>query len=122
MKIFESIKHIWKNEGFFRIRKYIQKPAIITFFVADLFVFVSILVLFISKKLEDLIVEMNIRYNSPVFSALVITFLIVQIGAVGYGVVLSLRKYRRSNGKEIEKGSSYKALHEYLNFCLDLNK
>lgn len=127
MKILDSIKRSWKNEGFVRIRKYIQKPAFIAFVIADIVVFLLILVLLIIGKLEDLIVSMNIRYNSPAFVALAIAFFIVQIGAIGYGVVLSLRKYRRPSGRGIfrplyENGSSYKALHEYLDYCANLTK
>lgn len=127
MKIVDNIKRGWKNEGFVRIRKYIRKPALIAFVIADIVVFLLILVLLIIGKLEDLIVSMNVRYNSPAFLVLAIAFFIVQIGAIGYGVVLSLRKYRRPSGKGIfrpsyEDGSSYKALHEHLDYCADLMK
>ena len=127
MKIVDNIKRSWKNEGFVRIRKYIRKPALIAFVIADIVVFLLILVLLIIGKLEDLIVSMNVRYNSPAFIVLVIAFLIVQIGAIGYGVVLSLRKYRRPSGKGIfrpsyEDGSSYKALHEHLDYCANIMK
>lgn len=127
MKIVDNIKRSWKNEGFVRIRKYIRKPALIAFVIADIVVFLLILVLLIIGKLEDLIVSMNVRYNSPAFIVLAIAFLIVQIGAIGYGVVLSLRKYRRPSGKGIfrpsyEDGSSYKALHEHLDYCADFMK
>lgn len=127
MKIVDNIKRSWKNEGFVRIRKYIRKPALIAFVIADIVVFLLILVLLIIGKLEDLIVSMNVRYNSPAFIVLAIAFFIVQIGAIGYGVVLSLRKYRRPSGKGIfrpsyEDGSSYNALHEHLDYCADLMK
>ena len=121
MKLIDSIKHGYRNEGFVRVRKYMRKPAFIAFVIADIVLLIFVIVLLIIGKLEDLIVSMNIRYNSPVFAALVIIFLIVQVGAVGYGVVLSLRKYRRPSGKGIirpsyEDGASYKALHQYLDF------
>lgn len=127
MKIVDNIKRGWKNEGFARIRKYIRKPALIAFVIADIVVFLLILVLLIIGKLEDLIVSMNVRYNSPAFIVLAIAFCIVQIGAIGYGVVLSLRKYRRPSGKGIfrpsyEDGSSYKALNEHLDYCANLMK
>lgn len=120
MKIADNIKRSWKNDGFVRIRKYMRKPAWLSFVIADIAVILFIIVLLIFGKLEDLIVSMNVRYNSPVFVVLGIAFLIVQVGAVGYGVVLSLRKYRRPSGKGIfkpsyENGTSYKALHEFLN-------
>lgn len=127
MKILDNVKQGWKNEGFLRIRKYIRKPAVIAFVIADIVMALLILVLLIIGKLEDMIVSMNIRYNSPVFVVLAISFLIVQISAVGYGVVLSLRKYRRPSGKGIlkpsyEEGASYKALNEQLNFSSVLKK
>jgi len=127
MKIVDNIKRSWKNEGFVRIRKYIRKPALIAFVIADIVVFLLILVLLIIGKLEDLIVSMNVRYNSPAFIVLAIAFLIVQLGAIGYGVVLSLRKYRRPSGKGIfrpsyEDGSSHKALHEHLDYCANIMK
>lgn len=125
MKLIDNIKHGWKNEGFVRIRKYMRKPALIAFIITDIVVLLFIIVLLIIGKLEDLIVSMNVRYNSPVFAVLAIIFLIVQVGAVGYGVVLSLRKYRRPSGKGIfrpsyEEGTTYKALHQYLNFSSDV--
>lgn len=125
MKLIDNIKHSWKNEGFVRIRKYMRKPALIAFIIADIVVLLFIIVLLIIGKLEDLIVSMDVRYNSPVFAVLAIIFLIVQVGAVGYGVVLSLRKYRRPSGKGIfrpsyEEGTTYKALHQYLNFSSDV--
>ena len=127
MKIVDNIKRSWKNEGFVRIRKYIRKPALIAFGIADIVVFLLILVLLIIGKLEDLIVSMNVRYNSPAFIVLAIAFLIVQLGAIGYGVVLSLRKYRRPSGKGIfrpsyEDGSSHKVLHEHLDYCANIMK
>ena len=102
-----------------------RKPALIAFIITDIVVLLFIIVLLIIGKLEDLIVSMNVRYNSPVFAVLAIIFLIVQVGAVGYGVVLSLRKYRRPSGKGIfrpsyEEGTTYKALHQYLNFSSDV--
>lgn len=102
-----------------------RKPALIAFIIADIVVLLFIIVLLIIGKLEDLIVSMNVRYNSPVFAVLAIIFLIVQVGAVGYGVVLSLRKYRRPSRKGIfrpsyEEGTTYKALHQYLNFSSDV--
>lgn len=127
MKILDNIKIGWNNEGFVRIRRYMRKPAIIAFAIADIVMLFFILALLISGKLEDLIVSMNIRYNSPLFLILAIAFLVVQIGAIGYGVVLSLRKYRRPSGKGVfrpsyEGGSSYKALHDQLNFSSNLTK
>lgn len=125
MKLIDNIKNGWNNEGFVRIRKYLRKPAIITFVIADIVVLLFVIMLLIIGKLEDLIVSMNIRYNSPVFAVLAITFLVVQVGAVGYGIVLSLRKYRRPSDKGIfrpsyEEGISYKALNQYLDFSSDI--
>lgn len=125
MKLIDNIKNGWNNEGFVRIRKYMRKPAVITFVIADIVVLLLVIVLLIIGKLEDLIVSMNIRYNSPVFAVLAITFLVVQVGAVGYGIVLSLRKYRRPSGKGVfkpsyEEGTSYKTLNQYLSFSSDI--
>lgn len=127
MKILDNIKSGWNNEGFVRIRRYMQKPAIIAFAIADIVMLFFILALLIFGKLEDLIVSMNVRYNSPLFLILAIAFLVVQIGAIGYGIVLSLRKYRRPSGKGVfrssyERGSSYKSLHEQLDFSSNLKK
>lgn len=121
MKIIDNIKHGWNNEDFVRIRKYMRKPAIIAFVISDIILCLLIFILLIVGKLEDLIVSMNVRYNSPAFIVLVVAFLIVQVGAVGYGVVLSLRKYRRPSEKgffqpSYKDGMSYKALHKQLNF------
>lgn len=127
MKTIDNIKHGWNNEDFSRIRKYMRKPALITFAIAEVLVIIFILVLLIIGKLEDFIVSNNIRYNSLVFIVLVISFLIVQVCAVGYGVLLSLRKYRRPSGKGIfrpsyKEGSSYKALNKQLGFSSALLK
>ena len=121
MKILNNIRQGWNNEGFARIRKYMRQPAIVAFVITDVLVFLLILVLLILGKLEDLIVSMNVRYNSPAFIVLVIALFVVQIGAIGYGVVLSLHKYRRPSGKGVFKpsykeGTSYKALYEHLDF------
>ncbi len=102
-----------------------RKPALIAFVITDIVVLLFIIVLLIIGKLENLIVSMNVRYNSPIFAVLAIVFLIVQAGAVGYGILLSLRKYRRPSGKGIfrpsyEEGTSYKALHQYLDFSSDV--
>lgn len=125
MKVINNIKHGWKNEGFARIRKYMKKPAIIAFAIADAVVFLLVLILLITGRLEDMIVSMNVRYNSPVFAVLAVAFLVVLAGAAGYGIVLSLRKYRRPSGKGVfrpsyENGSSYKALNGNLNYGSEL--
>lgn len=127
MKTIDNIKHGWNNEDFVRIRKYMRKPSVITFVIAESLVIVFILVLLIMGKLEDFIVANNIRYNSLVFIVLAISFFVIQVCAVGYGVLLSLRKYRRPSGKGIfrpsyKEGSSYKALHEQLGFSAALLK
>ena len=72
MKILNNIRQGWNNEGFARIRKYMRKPAIVAFVITDVIVFLLILFLLIFGKLEDLIVSMNVRYNSPAFIVLVI--------------------------------------------------
>lgn len=119
MNLIDKLKAFWLDESTTKIRRNIHKPWLVTFIVADIAIVVTILVLFIFGKLEDLIVQMNIRYNSPVFRLLLITFLIVQIGTVGYAVILSLRKYKRPGGHGVmstiyRDGSSYTALSAYL--------
>ncbi|MBQ9542780.1 MAG: hypothetical protein IJJ76_06070 [Ruminococcus sp.] len=127
MKTVDNIKHGWNNEDFARIRAYMRKPAVITFVIAESAVIIFILVLLIMGKLENFIVTKNIRYNSLAFIVMAVAFLIVQVFAIGYGVLLSMRKYRRPSGKGIfrpsyTEGSSYKALHEHLQFSSDLMK
>lgn len=126
MKVIDSIRRGWNNEYFVKIRRYIRKPAIITFCVLDVIILIAILGLFITKKLEYFILSSDVRYNSPFFVYLVAAFFVIQVGAIGYGVFMNLHKYRRPGGKipfraTYEEGSSYKALHEYLDFCSKIN-
>lgn len=70
-------------------------------------------------KLEDLIVSMNIRYNSPAIVTLAVIFIVVLVGAAGYGTFLSIREYKRPGGKGLfgtkyTNGNSYKALNSRL--------
>lgn len=120
MGILNAIRKLFENEGFTKIRKYIEKPAIVTAIVAGGVAFIVIMVCLISGKLEDIIVSMNMRYNSPVFIFMGFAFIIVQIGSLGYGIFLSLRKYRRPGGKGLfnvnyPKGNSYRTLVSVLN-------
>ena len=67
MNLINRIKVGWKNEEFSKIRKYIRKPAYITFAIAGSIMTLAIIFLFAIGKLEDIIVSMDIRYNSPIF-------------------------------------------------------
>lgn len=89
MNLINRIKVGWKNEEFSKIRKYIRKPAYITFAIAGSIMTLAVIVLS------------------------------VQVGATFYGVFLSLRKYRRPGGKGIvnvsyNKGTSFNALSKTL--------
>lgn len=119
MNLINRIKVGWKNEEFSKIRKYIRKPAYITFVIAGSIMTLAIIFLFAIGKLEDIIVSMDIRYNSPILITLAVIVLSVQVGAAFYGVFLSLRKYRRPGGKGIvnvsyNKGTSFNALSKTL--------
>lgn len=126
MKVIDSIRRGWNNEHFVKIRKYIRKPAIITFCGLDIFLLIVIIGLLITKKLEYFILSSDVRYNSPLFVYLVVAFFVIQVAAISYGIFMNLHKYRRPSGKIFfkltnEEGSSYKALHEYLDFCSKIN-
>lgn len=121
MNVLESLKKLFLQEEFVRIRRYIRKPAIMTAAISGALALVVLIVLIAAGKLNDLIVSLNMSYNSPVFIFLGASFFAVQIGALGYGIFLSLRKYHRYNkGKQgvfnvtYPNGNSYKALHSTL--------
>lgn len=119
MKLFKAIKKAWKNEGFTKIRRYIWGPAWVCFVGADILALIAVLFLLAFGKLENLIVSMNIRYNSPIFKTFISVFLIVLVCSCTYGIVLSLRTYKRTSKRGILKpsfkdGSSYKALAQWL--------
>lgn len=119
MKLFKAVKKAWKNEGFTKIRRYIWGPAWVFFVGADILTLLAIVGLLAFGKLENMIVSMNIRYNSPVFKTLIIVFLVVLVCSVSYGTILSLRTYKRTSKRGILKpsyreGSSYKALAQWL--------
>lgn len=122
MKLFHSLKTLFAEEGFVRIRRYICRPALTTAAIAAGLTLIVLIVLIATSRLDDIIVSLNMRYDSPALIFLGVSFLVVQIGALGYGVFLSLRKYHRyGSGKKgiinvtYPKGNSYKALHSTLN-------
>ncbi len=116
---FKKIHKFFSHEELVKIFKYIHKPALVTLLIAVLVVFVATLALIIFGKLENIIVSMNIRYNSPFFGFLTGCFALVQAGALIYGINKSLRKYTRPGGKNLintyyPNGNSYKALNHAL--------
>ena len=119
MKLFRTIKKAWKNEAFAKIRRYMWGPTWICFVIADIAVFLTVIVLLLLGKLENMIVSMNIRYNSPVFKALIVILASVFVCSCTYGIILSLRTYKRTSKNGILKpsykeGTSYRALSEWI--------
>ena len=111
--------HTTKNEGFKQIVKYTRKPIPLTLAIAGGISLLFIAGCMAAGKLEDLIVSMNIRYNSPAIVTLAVIFIIVLVGAAGYGTFLSIREYKRPGGKGLfgtsyTNGNSYKALNSRL--------
>ncbi len=111
--------HTTKNEGFKQIVKYTRKPIPLTLAIAGGLALLFIAGCMAAGKLEDLIVSMNIRYNSPAIVTLAVIFIIVLVGAAGYGTFLSIREYKRPGGKGLfgtsyTNGNSYKALNSRL--------
>lgn len=103
-----------------KICRYIFKPAIATAIIAGGLTALVVIGLVIGGVFESFIVSMDIKYNSPVIIGLACVFAIVMFGACGYGIFLSLHKYRRPGGKGIfnikySRGSSYRALNAALN-------
>ena len=107
MNLINRIKVGWKNEEFSKIRKYIRKPAYITFAIAGSIMTLAIIFLFAIGKLEDIIVSMDIRYNSPIFITLAVIVLSVQVGATFYGV-------KGIVNVSYNKGTSFNALSKTL--------
>ncbi len=117
--MFEKIRLFTKNEGLRQIAKYTRKPIPLSLAIAGGISLLFIAGCMAAGKLEDLIVSMNIRYNSPAIITLAIIFVVVQLGAAGYGTFLSIREYKRPGGKGLfgtsyTNGNSYKALNSKL--------
>ena len=115
----QKIRALKENEEVVKIFKYIFKPGLITAIVLIILVILSILFLFIFGKLESIIVDYDIRYNSLVFQVIGFILLAIAFGAVGYAIFISLKHYRRPGGKGIVNpkytdGTSYKAWTSYL--------
>lgn len=122
MNFFDTLKKLYTSEEFVKVRRNIRAPALMTAAIAGSVTLIALIVLLITGKLNDIIVSLNIRYNSLIFRFLGAVFLLVQGGALGYGIFLSLSKYHRySKGrsgitvKTYPNGNSYKALHSALN-------
>lgn len=120
MGIINKIKKLKDNEEFRKILKYILRPGIKTLFCSIISVLIFILIALISKKLESVIVDYDISYNSFVFIALGWIFVTVAVGSLLCGIVFSLKKYIRPGGtgifnKVYKNGNSYKALNNIMN-------
>lgn len=103
-----------------KICRYILKPAILTSIIMGTLIAILVLVLIFGGVFETFIVSMDVKYNSPVIIGLAGVFAIVLFGACGYGIYLSLHKYRRPGAKRIfntkySNGSSYRAFNLVLN-------
>lgn len=110
-----------------KICRYIFKPAILTAIITGALIAVLVLVLIFMGAFETFIVSMDVKYNSPVIIGLAGVFTIVLFGACGYGIYLSLHKYRRPGAKGIfstkySNGSSYRALNSVLNTTNHMGK
>ena len=117
MSFAEKIKSLHSNEEFRKVKKYIRRPFVTTALVTSGIAVAVIVILLLSGQMENLIISMNLRYNSSVFKLLGGAFIAVQLGSLGYGIFLSLRKYHRPGGKGMvnityQNGSSYKAFGE----------
>lgn len=113
-------KQTRKREEVNRILKYVRKPWIVTSIITGGLVVLAVLVLLLLGQLENFIVYFDLRYNSPALIMLAVIVLAVQIGACFYGVLLSLKKYRRPGAKGVinrkySQGTSYLALNDVVN-------
>lgn len=112
-------EQLWKREEIKRILRYVRKPWLVTLIITGGLVLLGVLVLLISGRLESFIVFFDLRYNSPELIMLAVIVFAVQVGACFYGVVLSLKKYKRPGATgfinpKYNRGNSYSALHEVI--------
>ena len=99
--------------------RYVRKPWLVTLIITGGLVLLGVLVLLISGRLESFIVYFDLRYNSPELIMLAVIVFAVQVGACFYGIVLSLKKYKRPGATgfinpKYNRGNSYSALHEVI--------
>lgn len=121
MRIIREFKQIIKAEGFVLVRKYIRRAAILAFLISFGLVLFGVLYLVLQKQLDDFIVEMDLRYNSPIILEAIKLFLATFALSVFYGAFLSIRDYKRPSDKwffkhSYENGTSFKALKAYKEF------
>ena len=112
-------EQLWKREEIKRILRYVRKPWLVTLIITGGLVLLGVLVLLISGRLESFIVFFDLRYNSPELIMFAVIVFAVQVGACFYGIVLSLKKYKRPGATgfinpKYNRGNSYSALHEVI--------
>ncbi|MDO4893821.1 MAG: hypothetical protein Q3989_11025 [Eubacteriales bacterium] len=112
-------EQLWKREEIKKILRYVRKPWLVTLIITGGLVLLGVLVLLISGRLESFIVFFDLRYNSPELIMLAVIVFAVQVGACFYGIVLSLKKYKRPGATgfinpKYNRGNSYSALHEVI--------
>ena len=112
-------EQLWKREEIKRILRYVRKPWLVTLIITGGLVLLGVLVLLISGRLESFIVYFDLRYNSPELIMFAVIVFAVQVGACFYGIVLSLKKYKRPGATgfinpKYNRGNSYSALHEVI--------
>lgn len=110
-----------------KICRYIFKPATVTAIITGILIAILVFALNFFDMFEIFIVSMDVKYNSPVIIGLAGAFTIVLVGACGYGIYLSLHKYKRPGSKGIfstkySNGLSYKALNSVLNKTNQIGK
>ena len=112
-------EQLWKREEIKRILRYVRKPWLVTLIITGGLVLLGVLVLLISGRLESFIVFFFLFYNYPELIMLAVIVFAVQVGACFYGIVLSLKKYKRPGATgfinpKYNRGNSYSALHEVI--------
>ena len=112
----KKIKDLFGNDETKKLVRYVFKPFLFTFVIVSLLIFFICIILLVFGKFNEVLVSWDLKYNSSMILILRNIFLVVLIAALGYGIFLSLHKYRRPGGKGIKtvsypKGSTYQALH-----------
>ena len=118
MKVINKIKEkIW-NEEVKKIVFYVLKPTRITIISGFILLILILGIIIASGNFENFIVSTDIKYNSPMLKWMMLTFTIMAVISLIYGISLYLYKYKGpgkkiKNGKYVE-GNSYKALSNTL--------